>query len=119
MQPASFWAHHAHVYVPPPKADQVELSTHEEAGDEAGDDLRPHGLGRRWFSRAATDKKKQAAGQSLPAHGAGIVGGDAADEGEAGGEAAGGERGAAGGGDDAGHVPHVTGQAVVWPYWLL
>ena len=82
MQPASFWAHHAHVYVPPPKADQLELSSHEEAGDD----------------------------------GAGIVGGDAADEGEAGGEAAGGERGGAALGGDAGHVPHVTGQAVVWPY---
>ncbi len=89
MQPASFWAHHAHVYVPRPKADQLELSSHEEAGD---------------------------GGAGGGEAGSGAVGGDG---GAKGGEAAVGDRCDAGGGDDAGHVPHVTGQAVVWPYWLL
>ena len=80
------------MYVPPPKADQVELSTHEEAGDD----------------------------------GAGIEGGDAADDGVAGGDATGGTPGGAGSGvagaggvGGEGHVPHVAGQAVVWPYVLL
>ena len=29
VQPGSFWAHQAHVYVPRPKADHVELSAHD------------------------------------------------------------------------------------------
>ena len=87
MQPASFWAHHAHVYVPRPKADHVELSTHEDGGD-GGDAVGDAGGGIAGIG-----------GAPLPASPLPESLGD--------------------GGGDAGHVPHVTGQAVVWPYVLL